>query len=149
MGHSIDALITRAPVDEAAAGTLDLPVFVQNGFAIVALYPKHCERWSEKLGLPAGNISRLLLDGPVTHEFARRLDMVRYAVIATDDFGGVGEQCAAVYFGGLVEMEPTEGGINAALQLLGVRRQSGMDEFDSIDLGRHRSFADLFKPYWE
>jgi hypothetical protein len=148
MAHSISALIAKAPIALDAARQLDLPVFVQNGFAIVALFPEHCDSWTEKLGLQQQGRSTMLLDGPVTHVFAKRLGMEHYALIETNYFGGLGEQWAAVYSEGQTEMEPTKGGINAALSLLGVERQPGLDEFDTIGLGHHRSFDALFEKYW-
>ena len=36
VGHNISALVAKAPIDVDAAKRFDLPVFVQNGFAIVA-----------------------------------------------------------------------------------------------------------------
>jgi hypothetical protein len=148
MGHCISALIAKAPIDLAAAGRLDLPVFVQSGFAIVALFPEHCDHWAEKLGLAHQGHSGLLLDCPVTHAFAERLGLEKYALIETNYFGGIGEQWAAVYSGGRVDMQPTIGGINAALQLLGVEREHGFDEFDTIGLAHHRSFDRFFEKYW-
>jgi hypothetical protein len=148
MAHNISALIAKAPVDMDVAQEFDLPVFVQNGFAIVALYPEHCDHWAEKLGLPHEGRSDILLDCPVTHAFAKRLGLENYALIETNYFGGIGEQWAAVYRAGEVRMAPTKGGINAALEMLGVKREAGLDEFDTIGLGHHRSFDTLFEKYW-
>ena len=148
MGHAISALIAAAPIDLDAARELDLPVFIQRGFAIVALHPGHCDWWTEKLGLENKDFSNILLDCPAMHEFAKRLGMERYALIDTDYFGGAGAQYAAVYHGSTKEMAETEGGINEALKRLGVFRAPGLDEFDTIGLGRHRSFDELFKKYW-
>ena len=149
MGHNISALIAKAPIDMDAARQFDLPVFVQGGYAIVALHYEHCDHWTEKLGIePCAGAWSIVLDLPVTHEFARRLGLGIYALIETNYFGGLGDQCAAVYHGDRVEMEPTKGGINAALRMLGVERQPDLDEFDTIGLGRHRSFDDHFEKYW-
>ena len=147
MGHQISALIAKAPIDTEAARQFDLPVIIQNDFAIVGLDAAHSDHWSEELGLENTDFSEMILDRPVTHEFALRLGMERYALIETDYFGGAGEQCAAVYHGSTIEMAATMGGINAALKLLGVKRRFNMDEFDTIGLGRHRSFGDQFQKY--
>ena len=148
MGHNIAALIAKAPVDMDAAHGLDLPVFVQRGFAIVALFSEHCDHWAEQLGMPHDEPSEMLLDCPVTHEFARRLGFNHYALVETNYFGGIGTQCAAVFRGRAVEMAPAKDGINAALRRLGVECQADLDEFDTIGLGRHRSFERLFEKYW-
>jgi hypothetical protein len=148
MGHHISALIARAPVDAAAARALDLPVIEQAGYAIVALHPDHTDYWTDQLGLPSDAQSAMLHDCAVVHEFARRLAMTRYALIETDYFGGIGRQLACVRDGSRRVMETTEGGINRALAMLGVVCEEGMDEFDTIGLGRHRDFAHLFEAYW-
>ncbi|WP_125461708.1 MULTISPECIES: hypothetical protein [Rhodomicrobium] len=147
MGHQISALIARAPIDAEAARQFDLPVIIENDFAIVGLDATHSDHWSKELGLENTELSEMVLDRPVTHEFARRLGMERYALIETDYFGGAGEQCAAVYCGLTIAMPATPDGINAALKLLGVKRKSDVDEFDTIGLGRHRSFDDQFEKY--
>jgi hypothetical protein len=149
MGHNISALIAKAPIDVDAAKRFDLPVFVRNGFAIVALHPEHCDHWTAALGLPNDSFSKMLLDCPVTREFAKALGMTRYALIETDYAGGLGTQLAAVYQGSQLEMAPTPDGINAALRMIGVTRAASDDEFDTIGLGRHRDFDELFKKYWQ
>ena len=149
MGHRISALIAKAPIGTEVAQQFDLPVIVESGFVIVGLYAGHSDHWGEKLGLENTAFSEMILDCPVTHEFARRLGMERYALIETNYFGGHGEQFAAVYSGTTIEMPATKGGINEALKRLGVKRQSNMDEFDTIGLGRQRSFDDQFRKYWQ
>jgi hypothetical protein len=37
MGHNITAIITKAGIDEKKAMEFDLPVFIENGYAIIAL----------------------------------------------------------------------------------------------------------------
>jgi hypothetical protein len=69
-----------------------------------------------------------------------------FAIIETDYFGGLGDQAAAVYRGDsevMVPMSGASGPINEALRVLGVRRAVGMDEFDTVGLGRFRDFDDL------
>jgi len=149
MAHNISALIAKAPIDLEAARQLDLPVFVQNGFVIVALYDRHVDFWTQKLGMESRALSEIILDFPVVHEFARRLGMDRYALIETDYFGGMGSQRAAAYCVADPQMEAEIGSINAALARIGVERAAGKDEFDTIGLADHRSFSDLFKKYWD
>lgn len=66
------------------------------------------------------------------------LDEPTYAIIYTEYFGGIGWQWAHVYEGSRLadKSVPT---INAALQALGVKAVEGMDEFDTVKLGKYRS----------
>lgn len=70
------------------------------------------------------------------------------AFITTDYFGGMGEQSSELWINGVCEYDsqdfPNESNpINIALNKIGVTRQSGMDEFDSIRLGNYRSNSDF------
>jgi hypothetical protein len=64
----------------------------------------------------------------------------KVAYIEAEIFGGAGTQAYVHAEMGKVDA-PVVGdrSINAALQLLGVIRKPGFDEFDSVGLGRHRS----------
>lgn len=69
-----------------------------------------------------------------------------FAVIQTEDFGGVGDQWAALY----VRTHRTNGdetSINAVLRLLGVTAAPGLDEFDTVGLADHRSPPDELERY--
>jgi hypothetical protein len=67
------------------------------------------------------------------------------AVVGIETFGGPSADCAVVWHGGRVifaeaveddaEMFPSQ----VAFRLLGVRAAPGLDEFDTLGLGRHRS----------
>ena len=80
-----------------------------------------------------------------------------FAIVETDYFGGKGSQAAAVYRGAVEIMAPestaigeasdSKGPINTALRLLGVTASGGCDEFDTVGLGHHRDFYDLFDAY--
>jgi len=85
----------------------------------------------------------------ILREFANRLGMGRFVLLQTEYFGGVGDQWATVYHGAERVMEVTRGGINKALALVGVVREGNSDEFDTIGLGAHRDFSDLFEKYWD
>jgi hypothetical protein len=41
----------------------------------------------------------------------------------------------------------TGGPINRALRMLGVTAAANLDEFDTVGLGHHRDFYDLFEDY--
>jgi len=63
------------------------------------------------------------------------------AYIEAEYFGGAGDQCAVAWRDEIEVLPPTKGkdSINQALRLLGVRAESGKDEFDTVWLGRHRT----------
>ncbi|MBL8100377.1 MAG: hypothetical protein JNK81_14430 [Anaerolineales bacterium] len=67
---------------------------------------------------------------------------------ATEYFGGVGSQFAIVFENGKAVFGPaksTIGSINEGLRLLGVKRKSDADEFDTIGLGQYRFTNDWLK----
>lgn len=75
----------------------------------------------------------------------------RFVLAETDYFGGAGEQSAEIFeisdgksksISGIIDgYHP----INEALKKIGVQRESGMDEFDTIDLGKYRTNNDFAK----
>ena len=148
MGHHISALVARAPIDLKAARHLDLPAFEAGSFGVVALDAAHSDFWAEKLAIENQYFSDMIFDSAIVHEFAHRLGMRRFVLLQTDYLGGVGDQWATVYHGPERVMEATKGGINEALALLGVVREGNTDEFDTIGLGAHRDFSDVFEKYW-
>ncbi|OHV62980.1 hypothetical protein [Pseudofrankia sp. BMG5.36] len=75
------------------------------------------------------------------------------AYVEAEFFGGVGSQRAAVWSGGALvfgpvalgegQLVPVDGTpISQALAWVGVTREGVHDEFDSVDLGRHRHTED-------
>lgn len=69
-----------------------------------------------------------------------------YTVIETHYFGGIGDQWALVYCGDrLADDRITQ--ISPALKFLGVQRQDGMDEFDTVGLSKYRSMPEYLDRY--
>lgn len=63
------------------------------------------------------------------------------AYIETDYFGRTGTQAGVLFENGRIIINPTEkesGIINIILHKLGVYRENGKDEFDSLGLGKYR-----------
>jgi hypothetical protein len=147
MGHQISAIITKLPIDMDAAAPFDLPVFIENGFAIIALDPEHVDYWQKQLHIPDTYDEEIVLDCAITHYFAKHLGVSQYAIIETNYSGGTGTQVAVVYHHQQVIMPTTQGGINAALVVLGVQRSTTIDEFDTIRLGKYRNFWGYFEKY--
>ncbi|MFD1887633.1 hypothetical protein [Paenibacillus wenxiniae] len=77
-------------------------------------------------------------------EFSR---IARTAYIEAEYFGGVGTQNGIVWDAADVIFEETlsEHAVNKALQQLGVIRTEEQDEFDTVQLGRHRSIERWLK----
>lgn len=72
------------------------------------------------------------------------------AYVETDYFGGEGEQAAVLWENGEVVYEPYKGKlgpINDVLRRMGVARGDGLDQFDAVGLGRHRSNDDWIKSH--
>ena len=145
--HIIEAIIAKAPVKNEIAKDYDLTYFLHAGFAIIALNADHSAFWAEKLELENETTAKNGLDSPITHFFAKKLGLNKYAIVLTAYVGGIGTQYAAVYENGKPMMPETEGGINAALRLIGVNATGDDDEFDTISLGRYRSFDAYYEKY--
>ena len=64
----------------------------------------------------------------------------KIAYVEAEFFGGVGTQAVVLAERGAVIRGPDvgESAINVALRFLGVSRGAARDEFDAVDLGRHR-----------
>ena len=66
----------------------------------------------------------------------------KFAYIETEYFSGGGAQAAAAWMGFKTLYGPARdaiGPINQALKVIGVKCRSGMDEFETLGLGKHRS----------
>jgi len=73
------------------------------------------------------------------------------ALVTTDYFGGSGNQTAKVFVDNKKILDQDDeidwkfNPINSALKLLGVEKKDGMDEFDTVGLGKIRTNNDLRK----
>ena len=148
MGHHIEAIVTKGEIDKELLSKFELPWVSHEGFSIIGLDAGHSDYWAKKLSIPNESSGDIILNCPVTHYFAKELGLKEYAIIFTDYFGGMGEQYATVYSAGKVVMEETKGGINQALKTIGVCKNGDLDEFDTICLGRYRSFDEHFTKYF-
>ncbi len=155
MGHQITAILLKGPYDPALALEHDLwAVPMKYDLTLFWTHLFHAEYWQHRLGITG------FLDVPpvvkedmgmfpdhrvIAHLMARitATQEPLFAVIATDYFGGVGDQGAALYRG--ETLIPGSVSINAALQGLGVVKQNGLDEFDTLGLSQHRRLPDEFR----
>jgi hypothetical protein len=72
------------------------------------------------------------------------------ARITTDYFGGIGSQSAKLFDNGKKVYDEDDefsktSPINDVLKLMGIKSKSGMDEFDTVGLGKYRSNSDFGK----
>lgn len=71
------------------------------------------------------------------------------AKVETDYFGGAGNQSAKVFINGKKVLDQSDEfdwslkPINSALKMLGVVKKDGLDEFDTIGLGKRRTNDDF------
>jgi hypothetical protein len=152
MTHRIAAVIVNGDIDAEIARQFDMKILaLPQGLSLIALDPAYCDHWAVELQMPGFISERPQLNCRVVHHMVRAISpRCRFAVLETEYFGGIGEQCAVVYEGTATLMEPREadaGPINEALRLLGLKAASGRDEFETAGLGRWRNFDDLFAAY--
>ena len=148
MGHSIHAAIVKAEIGAEAAEELGLKrISLAQGLTMIPLSDSWCDDWAAKLEMPGFVAEVPLLNARIVHRaLAQLAPGCPFALIETDYFGGIGTQSAAVYRDGAVLMAPESGEvgpINAALELLGVTTEGGLDEFDTVGLQHWRHLDDL------
>lgn len=155
MGHRISGVLLRGAFDRAAARRFELEVIpLPQDLTLLPVDIYLLEFW----GVVTGNTKRrddgirelLFPSDDVLFDIVEALRPgALFAVIATDYFGGIGTQAAAVYRGRDEVMAPTIGGINAALRHLGIRHTKGIDAFESVELDRHRHCDALGDCDWD
>jgi|GEM_PF-2418800 len=137
MGHHINAIIGKLPVNEDKIGHYGLATAFEDGFAIILLDEDHIFQWIKISGLDAVNdIDEEVYEGELIHFFAKEIGFSRYAVIKTDYFAGIGEQHAILFDNSKIEMR---GSINQVLGSLGVVVKDKCDEFEQIALDYYRT----------
>ncbi len=155
--HAITALIVREPFDDDAARDWDaVGVRLDHGLRLVHLSLYYTAYWQARRGetghldgaqhFPAGFPCEgvvATLAAEVTRTASGQ--QPTFVVAMTDYFGGIGDQFACAFVAG--RRVPEADTINGALRVLGVRAPDGVDEFDSVGLGGHRSSPDALGRY--
>jgi len=156
MGHNISAIILKGDYDNVKAEEYDLIGMALPNCDLTMFHINHyySAYWQAKLGtdghLYSKNIDYILF--PNEQSIAYLISLITgkqdalYAIIATDYFGGIGNQWANVYQGDLI-VDLSIKSINDALYHLGVRSNEGMDEFDTVGLSGHRSEPEYLEKY--
>ena len=136
MGHCVQLIIGKGLGVEALlrAWPQARAVEMRGGWMAV---PATVELLGEMAGV-AGGLESVLV------EVTRGGGSLAY--VETEYFGGTGDQSAMVFANGreVMDIERTRGpgAINAALKKIGVLREAGQDEFDTVGLGERRSMED-------
>lgn len=129
MGHSIQGIVAPLAAFDAAGVAAGERIKLPQGFALMLAVERTGLEPTEALAAAAARVST----------------SAAVAYVATDYFGGDGEQAAGVWRDGAM-IRPIESGrsgtVNNALQAIGVTRFGTLDEFDSIGLGRYRDHDD-------
>jgi hypothetical protein len=149
--HEIQALVLPA-ADPDAARAWDLATVPLAGSELSLVHVTHyvTAYWQARRGVSGHLVTQSSFPATfprerVLHDIAVAVTGVPdplYAVVMTEYFGGVGEQCAAAYR--VPGLEPVvAGSINEALRALGVTTAPDeYDEFDTVGLGHFRSTPD-------
>ncbi len=144
MGHNLQAIIAKQPINELKAKEYGLAVAYENNYAIVILSADSVDYWQIKLSINGTSLSENIICACETTLFlAKELGMKKYTLIETDYFGGFGYQYAIVFENG--EKISDEISINSALKEIGVMKNGSLDEFDTINLGEYRTTDEY---YW-
>jgi hypothetical protein len=157
MGHHITALILKGSYDEEVAKAYDL-AGKDLGFNLTLFHIDHYYSgyWQFKFGLkeylktPATDYMIFPTDVALA-ELMKKVSVnadVEFAIISTDYFGGMGQQFASVYKNATLASESITT-ISKALEYLGVKREKGLDEFDTVGLGNIRSQPEILDKYYD
>ena len=148
MGHTVQGFIAKADILRDAARGLGAArvVLLEQGFAFLP----NTDDLSDEIagGTPGGKAPHeefYKLSSALANFGAACSDRGAVAYVETDYWGGEGEQAAVLWEGGEVIYEPERarlGPINDVLRQMGATRGDGLDQFDAVGLGRHRSNDD-------
>ena len=144
MGHCIQVFIGKNNIIEKMASDwlVTDTVFLKQQFAMIYLTEKLFDNMEELADLE----NKLDYDMFIIFTSAIQKIMQYYsgngmlAYLETDYFGGIGTQAGVLFEKGNMTVEPVEGEgtINYILERMGVYRERGKDEFDSLGLGNYR-----------
>jgi hypothetical protein len=151
MGHHIQAIVGSKHVLDILQQRFGLSTVVglNQGLFMLPMLEEFYEALPSAIDTLAweGEFHFRFLDAKVVALLidASKKDAVAY--VETEYFGGDGDQGAIVAREGKIVFGPAEGGgsINAALRMIGAKKESAHDEFDAVGLGRFRSNEDWIK----
>ena len=145
MGHAITAIITRRPLPplDPYADCLDV-VDLPQRMAAIFLDDELVDYLAEEEAVAGTFAEEPLLAATVLLRLMNRwMPQQLWALIETDYFGGVGDQCAVLIRGDepvAFETRAPAHSINRILARLGVTRGRADDEFGALGLEAFRSY---------
>lgn len=155
MGHAITAIVLGGDYERERALRFDLrPVSLAPSLTMFHVDHYFTAYWQafrgakDELDIPSefpalfpreGVVREMVCEMTGKHE-------PTFAIVMTDYFGGVGDQWACV-FRGATRTTGAQASVNEALRSLGVVRTDGLDEFDTVGLGAHRSSPEYLERY--
>ena len=145
MGHRIRAIIGKNNTVKNIAHFWHYAeaIGLQQGYSIVfltdALIDDITELYDEEDNLDCSGLD--FLTTSVFHFLQDYSVNSQLVYIETDYFGRYGTQAGVLFEDGSMTINPVceEGIINRLLELIGVLKYRGKDEFDSLGLGRYRT----------
>jgi hypothetical protein len=158
MGHNITAIILSGDFDKDLAKEFDL-IEKSLGFGLTLFHIDgwYAACWQHLLKtegeLEIVNINKdwfMSIPSEIAlAEIMKRISkssQLKFAIIMTDYFGGMGFQWANV-FSGSTNADRTVETINQALKYLGVNAKSELDEFDTVGLSKIRTQPEFLEKY--
>jgi hypothetical protein len=161
MAHSIAGVVLGGEVSRPRAAKFDTDVIrLEQGFSLMWMDHFYSEYWQSQLDsdgllvVPSRVVGNGLL--PILPRERAVLRIVRcltdrrpaeFVILRTEYFGGAGSQLGVAFRG--EDAFDTDGSINDALRAIGVRAEEGVDEFDTLGLGDHRSIPDSLLDRWQ
>ena len=155
MGHSINAIILKGEYNKEKAEKYDLKGVKLNFnltmFFIDGFFTACWQKKLKKEGLLESNCNEVAWYPRefVIYELMKRIsrnEQVKFALIFTDYFGGIGKQYANLYIEDQ-NVDLSLNTINKVLKHLGVEKGSHQDEFETVGLDRHRINPEYLEKY--
>lgn len=157
MGHTITAIVLKGNFDIEEAKKYDLfPVKLKFNLTLFYIDGHYSSYWQYKMkttGFLETNCKEITWfpSEVVISELMKTItsnDDVEFAIIQTEYHGGMGSQNANIYKG-RNNANLTAKTINQVLNELGVLKEKGNDEFDTIGLGIYRVNPEYLDKYAE
>lgn len=140
MSYTLQAIIGRSAVLNLGGTNAALKcVDMAQGLTMIPLVDEVRKRYGIGL-LPLTDEAVETLPEPIRALCVELFPSGDAAYLEAEIFGGMGMQASVLFKDGVVcgAITVSEDAINQALKVLGVSRNRDHDEFDALDLGRHR-----------
>ena len=155
MPHAITSIVLKGDYNKKIATDYEL-IGVDLGIDLTLFFidGHYTAYWQEKLKIK-GNLETncpevtWFPNGKIIYHFMKiisKRDVVKYAIIMTDYFGGIGKQFANI-FENEKNINLQLNTISKVLKEMGVEKGNHHDEFDAVGLGGYRVNPDYLDKY--